>query len=198
MTGSAASRRGAADAGPDCTLILGGVRSGKSRLAERLAHQSGRAVTYIATATAGDEEMRARITAHQQRRPTQWRLVEEPLALAEVLATHAAPERCLLVECLTLWLSNLLWTEDQAQLERELAAFDAVLPDLPGSLIFVGNEVNMGVIPVNALARRYCDLAGSLHQRIAAQAGRVVLTVAGLPMVLKGGALGPTVGPDAG
>jgi adenosylcobinamide kinase/adenosylcobinamide-phosphate guanylyltransferase len=169
-----------------CSLILGGVRSGKSRLAEQLAHASGLAVTYVATATASDDEMRARIATHQQRRPASWRLIEEPLALAEVLEQQANPRRCLLVECLTLWLANLLWSDDPGRLERELAALDAVLPRVSGQVIFVSNEVNMGVIPVNALARRYGDLAGSLHQRIAAQARRVVLMVAGLPLVLKG------------
>jgi adenosylcobinamide kinase/adenosylcobinamide-phosphate guanylyltransferase len=168
------------------TLILGGVRSGKSRLAERLARDSGLPVTYVATATAGDQEMEARIAAHRQRRPADWGLIEEPLALAAVLESCCGPGRCVLVECLTLWLANLLWAEEAGRLQRELDALDALLPALPGQVIFVGNEVNMGVIPVNELARRYGDLAGSLHQRIAAQAQRVVLTVAGLPLVLKG------------
>jgi len=172
-----------------CTLILGGVRSGKSRLAEQLARDSGRPVTYLATATASDDEMRARIAAHRQRRPAGWRLIEEPLALPAVLESACGAGQCVLVECLTLWLANLLWAEESWRLDRELAALDALLPGLPGQVIFVSNEVNMGVIPVNDLARRYGDLAGSLHQRIAAQAGQVVLTVAGLPLVLKGPAL---------
>jgi adenosylcobinamide kinase/adenosylcobinamide-phosphate guanylyltransferase len=169
-----------------CTLILGGVRSGKSRLAERLARESGLPVTYVATATASDEEMQARIAAHRQRRPADWELVEEPLALPAVLASRCRPGQCVLVECLTLWLANLLWAEEVGRLDRELAALDHLLPALPGQVLFVGNEVSMGVIPANELARRYGDLAGSLHQRIAAQAQRVVLTVAGLPLVLKG------------
>ncbi|MEA3639477.1 MAG: bifunctional adenosylcobinamide kinase/adenosylcobinamide-phosphate guanylyltransferase [Lamprobacter sp.] len=171
---------------PRCTLILGGVRSGKSRLAERLARDSGLPVTYLATATASDDEMHARILAHRQRRPADWALIEEPLALPAVLQAACTKDQCVLVECLTLWLANLLWTEETGRLERELDALDSLLPRLPGQVIFVGNEVNMGLIPVNDLARRYGDLAGSLHQRIAAQAGRVVLTVAGLPWVLKG------------
>jgi adenosylcobinamide kinase/adenosylcobinamide-phosphate guanylyltransferase len=106
--------------------------------------------------------------------------------LPAVLASVCGEGRCVLVECLTLWLANLLWAEDQGLLETELEALDQLLPRLSGTLIFVSNEVNMGVIPVNDLARRYCDLAGSLHQRIAAQAERVVLTVAGMPLLLKG------------
>lgn len=172
-----------------CTLILGGVRSGKSRLAEQLARDSGRPVTYVATATASDGEMRERIVAHQARRPNHWGLIEEPLALSAVLESACVAGHCVLVECLTLWLANLLWAEEPGRLGAELAALDALLPRLPGQVIFVGNEVNMGVIPVNDLARRYGDLAGSLHQRIAAQAEQVVLTVAGLPLVLKGPAL---------
>ncbi|WP_462320737.1 bifunctional adenosylcobinamide kinase/adenosylcobinamide-phosphate guanylyltransferase [Halochromatium sp.] len=169
-----------------CSLVLGGVRSGKSRLAERLARESRLPVTYLATATASDDEMRARIAAHRQHRPADWALIEEPLALPAALASSCTAGHCVLVECLTLWLANLLWAEDPGRLEAELAALDALLPRLPGQVIFVGNEVNMGVIPVNDLARRYGDLAGSLHQRIAAQAQQVVLTVAGLPLVLKG------------
>jgi len=169
-----------------CSLILGGVRSGKSRLAEQLARASGLPVTYLATATASDGEMRERIAAHQARRPSDWRLIEEPLALPKVLASECQAGRCVLVECLTLWLANLLWTDEPGRLDAELAALDALLPKLAGTIIFVGNEVSLGVIPVNDLARRYGDLAGSLHQRIAAEAEQVVLTVAGLPLVLKG------------
>ena len=168
------------------TLILGGVRSGKSRLAERLALASGLPVTYIATARPSDDEMVARIAAHQARRPAEWRLVEEPLALADTLGREAAADRCVLVECLTLWLSNLLWAEDEARLQRELAALPELLPRLPGRVIFVGNETNLGVIPMHALARRYCDLAGSLHQQLAAICGAVYFTAAGLPLALKG------------
>jgi len=172
------------------TLILGGVRSGKSRLAERLAQASALAVTYVATANAGDDaEMQARITAHQARRPNDWQLIEEPLALAATLAQVCAPDRCVLVECLTLWLANLTWHPDTHRLERELNALDACLPRLPGQLILVGNEVNLGVIPADAAARAYCDHSGELHQRLAVVCDRVVLTVAGLPLVVKGSAL---------
>ncbi len=169
------------------TLILGGVRSGKSRLAERLARASGRAVTYVATANAGDDaELQARIATHRARRPADWQLVEEPLALATTLEQVCAPDHCVLVECLTLWLANLIWHPDTQRLEHELNALDACLPRLPGQLILVGNEVNLGVIPADATTRAYCDRSGELHQRLAAVCDRVVLTVAGLPLVVKG------------
>lgn len=167
-------------------LILGGVRSGKSRLAERLARASGRAVTYVATATASDAEMRARIQTHRDRRPPNWRLIEEPLQLAAALRTAMHPGGCLIVECLTLWLANLLWAEESGILEREHAALRTLLPELCGQVIFVGNETNQGIIPVDAVARRYCDLAGALHQEIAGYCESVYLCVAGLPLTLKG------------
>lgn len=167
-------------------LILGGVRSGKSRLAEEHALASGLAVTLIATATADDEEMRSRILHHQQRRPAAWVLVEEPLALAAVLRAHAAPERCLLVDCLTLWLTNLLCGADPQRLESERDALLDVLPELPGQIILVGNETSMGIVPHGELTRRFCDESGRLHQELARRCDRVVLTVAGLPHILKG------------
>ncbi len=169
------------------TLILGGVRSGKSRLAERLAADSGKPVTYIATAMARDDsEMAARIAAHQARRPIGWTLVEEPIALAAALQAHARSGGCVLVECLTLWLTNLLVDTDAAALAREQAALLAALDELPGDLILVGNETGMGIVPLGELTRRYCDAAGRLHQDIAARCERVLLTVAGLPLALKG------------
>lgn len=167
------------------TLILGGVRSGKSRLAERVAVESGLPVTYIATASAGDDEMRARIAAHRARRPAAWSLVEEPLALAATLHSHAAPDRCLLVDCLTLWLTNLLTAQNATLLESERAALLVRLPTLPGRIILVSNETNMGVTPLGELSRRYCDEAGRLHQDLAQICERVILTVAGLPHILK-------------
>ena len=171
------------------TLILGGVRSGKSRLAERLAFESNLPVTYIATATAQDDEMRARIAAHRVQRPNHWYLVEEPILLAKVLEEHATNGHCVLVDCLTLWLTNLLMAENAILFERERAALLAVLPRLAGKLILVSNETNMGVTPLGELSRRYCDEAGRLHQEIAQACEQVILTVAGLPHVLKGGPL---------
>ncbi len=168
------------------TLILGGVRSGKSRLAERLANESGLAVTYIATATAGDEEMRARIAVHQARRPACWQLIEEPLALAKTLSANARPDGFLLVDCLTLWLTNLLLCADPARFAQERAELLSVLPELPGALVLVSNETGLGVAPLGELTRRYCDEAGWLHQELARCSDRVIFTVAGLPHILKG------------
>lgn len=168
------------------TLILGGVRSGKSRLAEHLARQSGRPVTYIATATAGDAEMSDRIAAHRARRPRNWTVVETPLALAATVQQHAQAGGCLIVDCLTLWLTNLLLANDDRALAREQQALLDALDTLPGELLMVGNETGMGIVPLGELTRRYCDAAGRLHQDIAARCDRVLLTVAGLPLALKG------------
>ncbi len=167
-------------------LILGGMRSGKSRLAEQHARESGLPVVYIATATAQDDEMRARIAHHQAQRPGHWQLAEEPLALAAALRQHTAADRCVLVDCLTLWLTNLLCLDDEARLRREVDALLEALPGLPGRIIFVSNETGMGVVPLGELTRRYCDEAGRLHQAVAAQCDRVILTVAGLPLMVKG------------
>lgn len=167
-------------------LILGGVRSGKSRLAEHHALATGLPVTYIATATADDEEMRVRIAHHQKQRPGHWRLVEEPVALATALQREADINRCVLVDCLTLWLTNLLCTADEMRLRQEIAEVLRVLPNLPGHIILVSNETGMGVVPLGELTRRYCDEAGRLHQAVAQRCERVVLTVAGLPLNVKG------------
>ena len=167
-------------------LILGGARSGKSRLAERLATQSGLAVTYIATSQALDGEMSARIQHHRQRRPSDWGLVEEPLELARALRDNAAPGRCLLVDCLTLWLTNLLMLDDDMRLAMQRDAFLDALAELPGRIILVSNETGLGVVPLGELTRRYVDEAGWLHQAVAERAERVLFTVAGLPMLLKG------------
>ena len=167
-------------------LILGGARSGKSRLAERLAAESGLAVCYIATAQGLDEEMQARIATHRAQRPAAWALVEEPIELARVLAEHAAPDRCLLVDCLTLWLSNLLLSSDPECLARERDALLAGLAQLPGRIILVSNETGLGIVPLGELSRRYVDEAGWLHQALAERCERVQFCVAGLPMLLKG------------
>lgn len=167
-------------------LILGGARSGKSALAQQRAIASGLRVTYIATATAGDDEMRARIQRHQLERPAEWELIEEPIALADALQQSAAPERCLIVDCLTLWLTNLLGFATESELQQQRQALLDLLPQLPGHIILVSNEINMGVVPMGELSRRFCDEAGWLHQALAQQCQRVTLTVAGLPLVLKG------------
>ena len=167
-------------------LILGGVRSGKSRLAEQHAQDTGLPVTYIATATSEDDEMRARIEHHQAQRPGHWQLVEEPLALAATLQQHAAANHCVLVDCLTLWLTNLLCAQDESRMQTEVKSLLQILPTLPGHIILVSNETGMGVVPLGELTRRYCDEAGRLHQAVAQSCERVILTVAGLPLHLKG------------
>ncbi|OLY75396.1 adenosylcobinamide kinase/adenosylcobinamide phosphate guanyltransferase [Pseudomonas sp. ATCC PTA-122608] len=170
-------------------LILGGARSGKSRLAEKLATDSGLSVTYIATSQPLDGEMNARIAHHRERRPAEWGLIEEPIELARVLKENASPNRCLLVDCLTLWLTNLLMLEDPDRLNDEREALLQTLATLPGEIIFVSNETGLGVVPLGELTRRYVDEAGWLHQALAERCQRVVLTVAGLPLTLKGTAL---------
>ncbi|MBA6117397.1 bifunctional adenosylcobinamide kinase/adenosylcobinamide-phosphate guanylyltransferase [Pseudomonas putida] len=170
-------------------LILGGARSGKSRLAEQLAIDSGLPVTYIATSEPLDGEMNERVRLHRARRPADWGLIEEPLALAAVLRAQAAEGRCLLVDCLTLWLTNLLMLENDQRLAQERDAVLECLTHLPGTVILVSNETGLGVVPMGELTRRYVDQAGSLHQAVAGRCERVVLTVAGLPLMLKGPAL---------
>ena len=170
---------------PTLTFILGGARSGKSRLAEKLALDSALPVTYIATATAGDDEMRARIAIHQARRPAHWALVEEPLALADVLLKHAQAGHFVLVDCLTLWLSNLLFHPDPSRFDAERQALLAALPKLAGRIVLVSNETGLGIMPLGAITRRFCDESGWLHQDIAEQCQRVIFTIAGLSHVLK-------------
>lgn len=168
-------------------LILGGVRSGKSRLAERLAKESGLEVVYVATACPRDDaKLHDRIRLHREWRPPSWITLEEPLALATVLRAHAAPQRCILVDCLTLWLTNLLCVEDASRVAREREALLDTLPVLPGRVILVANETGLGIVPLGELTRRFVDEAGTLHQRLAAQCDRVIFTVAGLPHLLKG------------
>ena len=170
-------------------LILGGARSGKSRLAETLAAESGRAVTYIATSQPLDGEMNERVRHHRERRPGHWALIEEPIELARILRDNARADTCLLVDCLTLWLTNLLMLEDPQRLTAERDALLQCLAELPGEIVFVSNETGMGVVPLGELTRRYVDEAGWLHQALAERCQRVVLTVAGLPLTLKGTAL---------
>ena len=167
-------------------LFLGGARSGKSRLAEQRAIDSTLAVTYIATSEPLDGEMNARVQLHRARRPEAWALIEEPLELARVLRENAAPERCLLVDCLTLWLTNLLMLDNPERLAAERDALLDCLGQLPGEIILVSNETGLGVVPMGELTRRYVDEAGWLHQAIAERCQHVVLSVAGLPLTLKG------------
>lgn len=163
-------------------LVLGGARSGKSRFAETEVRRQPAPWAYIATAEARDGEMEARIALHRSRRGEGWRTHEAPLELARCLQA-LPPEQPVLVDCLTLWLTNHLLAEHD--LDAEGAALEQVLAARPGLTVCVANEVGFGIVPDNALARRFRDAAGLLNQRLAARAGKVVLVVAGLPLTLK-------------
>ncbi|WP_250656379.1 bifunctional adenosylcobinamide kinase/adenosylcobinamide-phosphate guanylyltransferase [Alkalimarinus coralli] len=166
-------------------LILGGARSGKSRLAEQRAKATRQDVLYIATAQAFDREMDERIARHQGDRPAHWGTVEEPVYLARALQSHAAENRTILVDCLTLWLSNLLCMDDSVLFGKEKQSLLDCVFSLPGHVILVSNEVGQGVIPDNALARRFVDEAGWLHQALAAQCDQVTFVTAGIAQQLK-------------
>jgi adenosylcobinamide kinase/adenosylcobinamide-phosphate guanylyltransferase len=168
---------------PAVTLVLGGARSGKSRYAECLIEAAATCGTYVATAEPGDAEMEARIAAHRARRGPFWHTVEAPLAGASVIASAAAPQRPLLVDCLTLWLSNLLLADKC--IEAETAALCAALREAAGPVVLVANEVGLGLVPETPLGRRFRDAAGRLNQEIATLADRVVFVAAGLPLTLK-------------
>jgi adenosylcobinamide kinase / adenosylcobinamide-phosphate guanylyltransferase len=166
---------------PLLTVVLGGARSGKSRYAERLIAAWPPPWIYVATAEAGDAEMVERIDLHRQRRGKDWQTVDAPHDLADALeATADAP---VLVDCLTLWLSNRMLAG--ADLEAETARLEAALAGRRRPVVVVSNEVGCGIVPDNALARRFRDLQGCLNQRLAACAGRVILMVAGVPLVVK-------------
>ena len=165
------------------TLVLGGARSGKSRYAEGLITALPPPWLYIATAQAGDAEMAERIAAHRARRAREWQTIEAPDDLVRALATETevAP---VLIDCLTLWLSNRMLAG--ADVDAETERLEAALARRAGPVVLVSNEVGFGIVPDHALARRFRDLQGRLNQRIAARADRVVLVVAGLPMIVKG------------
>ena len=163
------------------TFVLGGARSGKSRHAETLVIAYPSPWTYIATAQAFDDEMRARIARHRTSREEGWRTVEAPLDLAGALGE--AGNAPVLVDCLTLWLTNLMLGEHD--LPAAIAAFESAVSARTAPTVVVSNEVGLGIVPDNALARAFRDQAGLLHQRIAARADRVLFMAAGLPMVLK-------------
>jgi adenosylcobinamide kinase/adenosylcobinamide-phosphate guanylyltransferase len=165
------------------TLILGGARSGKSRHGERLAEARPGPLLYVATAQAGDGEMAERIARHRARRGARWQTVEEPLQLAAVLRAAETREGAVLVDCLTLWLSNLLHARRDPAAETE--ALLEVLPTLTRPVIFISNEVGLGVVPENALARAFIDQAGWMHQRLAEAADTVLFMAAGQAMPLK-------------
>jgi adenosylcobinamide kinase/adenosylcobinamide-phosphate guanylyltransferase len=163
---------------------LGGARSGKSRLAEQTAEKSDLPVIYIATAQARDEEMCQRIAHHQQQRPAHWQLIEQPIFLADQLSKIDQPNQIILVDCLTLWLSNLLLAED-ISLQQQIEQLIAILPQLQSDIILVSNETGLGVVPMGELSRRFVDEAGRVHQSLGQLAHKVVFCVAGFPMILK-------------
>ncbi len=169
-------------------LILGGARSGKSSLAEEQIARLNKAPFYLATATSGDEEMQARIDRHQHDRAGQglnWQTIEEPLYLAQAIKSIAAPGRCILVDCLTLWLTNCLLNEDSQLWHKQRAALLALLPELACDIILVSNEVGYGIVPLGQLNRQFVDEAGRLHQAVAAMADSVKIVFAGCPVQLK-------------
>ena len=181
------------------TFILGGARSGKSAYAETLAAATGKEVIYVATAQAGDGEMAARIARHRQQRDSTWTTLEEPLALGALIKKWSAPDRVVLIDCLTIWLSNLLFSEDKdypdigeiippACFHEQRERFLQALEQANGDVILVSNEVGMGVIPQGAISRWFVDEAGRMNQAVAATCDRALLIAAGLPLVLKGGA----------
>lgn len=184
------------------TLIIGGARSGKSAWAQRLAEESGRSVLFLATATAGDPEMAARIAAHRAARPAHWRTIESPSALASTVRSHARPDDLVLVDCLTLWVSNVVldrvgdtrnvssvpsrvWRSIQADLVAEVRDLIDTARASQVSLILVSNEVGMGIVPAHPLGRQYRDLLGQVNRVAASLADSVILMIAGLPIDLR-------------
>jgi len=170
------------------TLVLGGARSGKSALAQSIAERSDKDLYYIATATANDSEMKNRIRQHQAERSSRWHLKEETLHLAALLQQEDDSNKCLLIDCLTLWLTNLLLQDDKALINIEIDKLQTVLPTLQSDIIMVSNEVGSGIVPLGELSRRFCDETGALHQSLAKLSDTVILTIAGLPQYLKGSA----------
>ena len=168
---------------PPATLVIGGARSGKSAYAEKLVEESGLTPVYLATATTGDDEMSERIRVHRERRGDVWSTVEEPLALTAALREHSNSGSAVLVDCLTLWLSNLMTLS--RDIEQETQELAAMLPSLDGPVVFVTNEVGLGIVPANELARAFRDHAGRLNQAVALASDRVVVMISGLPMTLK-------------
>jgi adenosylcobinamide kinase / adenosylcobinamide-phosphate guanylyltransferase len=185
---------------PQLILVTGGARSGKSTYAERLARQSGRSVVYIATATAGDDDMRDRIARHQAARPVTWQTIEEPLHIAEAVHRGAALADIILLDCITVWLSNWLLRQDELSSiestsssvysEGALQEIEALLREAQAlnaqqRLLIVTNEVGLGIVPAFALGRVYRDVLGTVNRRLAQEAARVYLLVAGLAVDIK-------------
>ncbi|PCI05562.1 MAG: bifunctional adenosylcobinamide kinase/adenosylcobinamide-phosphate guanylyltransferase [Hyphomicrobiales bacterium] len=169
--------------GCNVTFVLGGARSGKSKFAEDLVLKMGLKPIYLATGRALDEEMGERIAIHQERRGAEWETVEEPLALVDALQSSAYSGRVILVDCLSLWVTNLMMAK--ADVAKESAALAALLGEIKVPVVLVSNEVGMGIIPDNAMARRYMDLAGDVNQRVAHAASEVYFVVSGMPLKMK-------------
>lgn len=182
------------------TLVFGGARSGKSAHAEKLAAAAGKPVVYVATAAAGDDEMAARIDMHRRQRHAQhadWHTVEEQVALGQAMLRNSTPDNVVLIDCLTVWLANLLFSAQgdypeigriapPARFEQERRNFLQALAQVPGEVVLVSNEVGMGIVPQGAVSRWFVDEAGRLNQAVAALCDHVQLVAAGLPLVLKG------------
>ncbi|MFY9958542.1 bifunctional adenosylcobinamide kinase/adenosylcobinamide-phosphate guanylyltransferase [Bradyrhizobium sp.] len=168
---------------PRLTFVLGGARSGKSRYAERLVMNCTASWIYVATAQPHDEEMSARIAEHRQRRDGKWRTLEAPLDLPEAIAAHGNDGQAVLIDCLTLWLSNVMLAGRDVLAEQQRLV--AALNNADGPVVVVSNEVGFGIVPDNALAREFRDAQGRLNMQVAAIADRAVLIAAGLPLILK-------------
>lgn len=168
------------------TLVLGGIKSGKSQLAVSLATETNQPVTLIATATAQDDEMRTRIEKHRETRAIEWRTIEEPITVGTTLRQLGNDNGCIVLDCLTLWLTNLLLLNNEQEFQHEKQSLIDAVDTCSASLIVVSNETSMGIIPMGELSRRYCDEVGILHQELAKLSDTVFLTVAGLPLLLKG------------
>jgi len=164
-------------------LILGGARSGKSKFAEDLVLKSDLKPIYLATGRASDDEMVERIERHQSRRGGEWQTVEEPLALVDALSHAAVPGRIILVDCLTLWITNLMMAE--ANVDKEVDGLIRYLSDAKTPTVLVSNEVGQGIVPMNKMAREFVDLSGLAHQRLASVANHVYFVTAGIPNKLK-------------
>jgi adenosylcobinamide kinase/adenosylcobinamide-phosphate guanylyltransferase len=169
----------------DIILVTGGARSGKSKYAERRARELGDRLIYIATAQAKDKEMMQRIAEHRKRRDNAWMTIEEPIELPGALLRQRGRTDCAVVDCLTLWISNLLLDGDAQMVRERVEQLVKALPRLDFHIVLVTNELGWGIVPDNALARQFRDLAGEANQRIAAAANEVVLTVTGIPMIVK-------------
>lgn len=167
------------------SLIIGGARSGKSKFAEEQAIKNGLSVSYIATATVVDEEMQSRILHHQARRPGDWILHECPLALTELLEIEAQKEQTILVDCLTLWLNNHLYENPKQDFSLLVSSLCNSALNAKARVIFVANEVGLGIIPLGEITRQFVDEAGRLNQQLAKVSDNVTFMVAGLPLVLK-------------